>query len=146
MDTSSNTGARKVQLVATQDGLVIVAANDWSTFLGQHFKKIPNIKKFHHIRFSKNEQGIVNCREYLSSPVQAIFFLRNGITIPPVSGLLQKINPEGLREECWNYLYREQRQLWRPGMTWLHQFYKQWTLSTVWYLCRGDVSKFNPTL
>lgn len=73
VDTSSNTGAHKVQLVATQDGLVIVAAYDWSTFLG-HFKKIPNIKKFHHVRFSKNEQGIVNCQEYLSYPVQDIFF------------------------------------------------------------------------
>ena len=92
MDTSSNTGAHKVQLVATQDSLVIVATYDWSTFLGHHFKKIPNIKKFHHIRFSKNEQGIVNCREYLSYPVQDIFLLRNGIAIPPVSVRLQKIN------------------------------------------------------
>lgn len=100
MDTSSKTGAHKVQPVVTQDGLVIVATYDWSTFLGQHFKKIPNIKKFHHDRFSKNEQGIVNCREYLTSLVQATFVLRNGIAIPPVSGLLQKINPEGLTKEC----------------------------------------------
>ena len=51
------------------------------------------------------------------------FSLRNGVAIPPVSVLPQKINPEGLSEECRNYLYREIRQL--------HQFHGQWTLSAV---------------
>ena len=53
--TSSNTGVKKAQLVAYYDGRVIVPVYDYSTFLGQYFKKIPNIKKFHHFRFSKNE-------------------------------------------------------------------------------------------
>ena len=74
VNTSSKTGVHEAQLVATQHGQAIVAVYDWSTFLGQYFKKIPTIKKFHHVRFSKNEQGIVHCREYLSSPVQAIFY------------------------------------------------------------------------
>ena len=80
----------------------------WALRCQSYFKKILNIITFHHFRFSKNELGIVSCQEFLSSPEQAFFFLlRNGIAIPPVSVLPQKINPEGLSEECWNYLYHE---------------------------------------
>ena len=74
VDTSSNTGVNKAQLVATHDGRVIVPVYDWSTFLGQYFKKIPNIKKLHHFRFSNNEPGVVYCRAYSSSPEQSFFF------------------------------------------------------------------------
>ena len=42
--------------------------------------------------------------------------LKDGAVIPPVSVLLQKINPEGLSDECRNYLYREIRQFCKPGM------------------------------
>ena len=73
VETSSNTGVKKAQLVATHNGRVIVPVYDWSTFLGQYFKKLLNIKKFHHFRFSKDEPGVVYCREFLSSPEQAFF-------------------------------------------------------------------------
>ena len=73
VDTSSNTGVNKAQLVATQDGRVIVPVYDWSTLLGQYFKKLPNIKKFHHFHFSKDEPGIFYCREFLSS-LEKLFF------------------------------------------------------------------------
>ena len=46
VDTSSNTGVNKAQLVAMHDGRVIVSVYDWCTFLGQYFKKIANIKNF----------------------------------------------------------------------------------------------------
>ena len=51
VETSSNSGVNKAQLVGTHNGRVIVY--DWASFLGQYFKKMPNIKKFHHFRFSK---------------------------------------------------------------------------------------------
>ena len=117
MDTSSNTGAHKVQLVATQDGLVIVAAYDWSTFLGQHFKKIPNIKKFHHVRFSKNEQGIVNCQEYLSYPVQDIFFTKEWDCHPSSFSSTSKDQPRRFKRGMLKLLISEKRQLCKPGMT-----------------------------
>ena len=79
----------------------------WVLPCQSYFKKIPNIKKFHHFWFSKNELGIVYCQEFLPSPEQAIFLLRNSVAIPPVLVLPQKINPEGLSEERQNYLYRE---------------------------------------
>ena len=58
VDTSSNTGVNKAQLVATHDGCTIVPAYDWATFLGQYFNKIPNIKKFHHFCFSVEQPGV----------------------------------------------------------------------------------------
>lgn len=99
VDTSSNTGVNKAQLVSTHDGRVIVPVYDWCTFLGQYFKKIANIKKSHHFRFSKEEPGVVYCREYLTSPEQACVLLKDSAVIPPVSVLPHKINPEGLSDE-----------------------------------------------
>lgn len=52
VETSSNSGLNKVQLVGTHDGRIIVTVHDWASFLGQYFRKFPNIKKCHHFRFS----------------------------------------------------------------------------------------------
>ena len=115
VETSSNTGVNKAQLVSTHDGRVIVPVYDWCTFLGQYFKKITNIKKYQHFRFSKDEPSVVYCREYVTSPEQACVFFKDGAVIPPVSVLPQKINPEGLSDERRNYLHREIRQFCKPG-------------------------------
>ena len=55
-------------------------------FLDNTLKKIPHIKKFHHFRFSKNEPGIVYCKELLS-PEQAFQLLKDHAVIPPPSVL-----------------------------------------------------------
>ena len=102
-------------LVATHDDRILVPVYDWSSFLGQYFKKIPHNKKFHHFRFSKNEPGIVYCKELLSSPEQAFQLLKDHAVIPLASVLPQTINPEGLSEERRNYLFREIRQFCRSG-------------------------------
>jgi len=115
VDASSNAGVNKAQLVATHDDRILVPVYDWSSFLGQYFKKIPHIKKFHHFRFSKNEPGIVFCKELLSSPEQAFQLLKDHAVIPPNPVLPQTINPEGLSEERQNYLFREIRQFCRSG-------------------------------
>ena len=52
----------------THDGRSIVPVYDWATYLGQHFKKIAHIKKYHHFRFSKEKPGIVYCKECITSP------------------------------------------------------------------------------
>jgi len=53
VETSSSAGVNKAQIVATHDDRVIVPVYDWVSFLGEYFKKIPNLKKFHHFAFSK---------------------------------------------------------------------------------------------
>ena len=61
VDNSSSVGINKAQLVATHNGRVIVPVYDWASFLGRYFKKILNIKSFHHFRFSKKktENGLL---------------------------------------------------------------------------------------
>lgn len=115
VDKSSSTGVNKAQLTGTHDGHVIVPVYDWSSFLGQYFNKIVNIKKYHHFRFSKNEPGIVYCKEYAGSPEEAVVLLKNQAVIPPPTVLPSKITPEGLSEDRKRYLYREIRQFCRIG-------------------------------
>lgn len=82
VDTSSAVGINKVQIVGTHDGRVIVPVYDWVSFLGQYFKKLPNIKKFHYFTFSKESLGIVSYKESVYSPQQSFMLLRNPAVIP----------------------------------------------------------------
>ena len=68
VETSSNVGINKAQLVGTHDGRVLVPVYDWASFLEPYFKKIPNIKKYQHFRFSKDSPGMVFCKEFVTSP------------------------------------------------------------------------------
>lgn len=115
VDCSSTTGMNKAQLVGTHDGRVIVPAYEWSSFLGEYFNKLPNIKKYHHFRFSKDEPGRVYFKETRSSPEQSHMLLKNRVVLPPATVLPPKLNPEGLSEERKQYLYREIRQFCKPG-------------------------------
>lgn len=54
---SSTTGVNRAQLTGTHDGRVIVPVYNWGAFLEQYFVRVPNIKKYHHFRFSKDEPG-----------------------------------------------------------------------------------------
>ena len=71
VDFSSTIGVNKAQLVGKHDGKVIVPVYDWSNFLSHYFTKIPNIKSYHHFRFSKDEPGKVYFKEFNSSIEQS---------------------------------------------------------------------------
>ena len=53
VDGSSTSGVNKAQLVGTHNETNIVPAYNWSSFLANYFIKLPNIKNYHHFRFSK---------------------------------------------------------------------------------------------
>lgn len=67
VETSSSTRVNKAQLVGTHNGSVIVPVYDWISFLGQYFKKLPNITKFHHFRFSWENPEMVFYKEFVST-------------------------------------------------------------------------------
>ena len=115
VETSSTTGTNKAQLVGTHDGRVIVPVFDWVTFLGQYFKRFPNVKKVHHFRFTKDNPGMVYYREFSTSPEQSFMLLKNNVILPSSRTLPRVINPDGLSEERKAYLHREIRQFCRPG-------------------------------
>ena len=47
------------QVVCDEKGSVFVKSFDWSTYLAPHFKRITNLKNYHHFRFSSESPGIV---------------------------------------------------------------------------------------
>ena len=75
MVESSSTGVNKAQLVGTHDGTVIVPVYDWCSDLEQYFKRLPNIKSYHHFRFTKDEPGRVYFKDSDLSPEQSLMLL-----------------------------------------------------------------------
>ena len=106
MVESSTTGVNKSQLVGTHDGTVIVPVYDWASFNERFFKRLPNIKSYHHFRFSKDEPGKVYVKQSSSSPEESLMLLKNRTVLPPASQLPAKIDPTGLSQERKQYLYR----------------------------------------
>ena len=84
-------------------------------FLGQYFKKLPNITKFYHFHFSRENPGMVFYKEFVSSLEQPFMLLKGNVILPSPSTLPNEINLEGLTEQCKNYLYREIRQFCKTG-------------------------------
>ena len=85
------------------------------SFLGRYFNKIPNIKKYQHFRFSKDEPGMVYFKENKSSAEQYFMLLKDPTIVPPPAVLPARLNPEGLSNERKSYLYREIRQFCKYG-------------------------------
>ena len=98
MMESSNSGINKAQLMGMHDGTVIVPVYDWSSFLEQFFKKVPNIKKYHHFRFCKEEPGRVYFKELNPSAEQSLMLLKNPAILPMATRLPAKLNPVGLSQ------------------------------------------------
>ena len=115
VEASSTFGVNKAQLVGTHNGRIIVPVYDWSSFLDQYFNKVPQIKKQHHFRFSKDEPGKLYFKEFSTSPEQSLMLLKNRAILPPESVLPPKVIPGGLNQERKQYLFREIRQFCKPG-------------------------------
>ena len=49
------------RLVGTQEDQVLIPTYDWQTYLSPHFKKVPNIKRFHQFKFSAKHLREVIC-------------------------------------------------------------------------------------
>ena len=115
VEASSTLGVNKAQLVGTHDGRTIVPVYNWSSFLEQFFNKVPQIKKQHHFRFSKDEPGKLYFKEFSTSPERSLMLLKNRAILPPESVLPPKVIPGGLNQERKQYLFREIRQFCKPG-------------------------------
>ena len=75
---------------------------DWATYLGQYFKKMPNITKFHHFRFSRKELGVVYCKARIFEPEIKVSVLRKTNVLPQSSDLPPHIKPNGLDKDRKN--------------------------------------------
>ena len=116
MDTSSNSGGlNKAQLVGTHNGRIIVPVYDWAIFLGQYFRKLPNIKSFHHFSFSEQKSEMLYYKEFANSPERSFMLLKDQGVLPPSTTTPPVIEPNGLSEKHKQYLHHEIRQFCKPG-------------------------------
>ena len=75
------------QLCGTERGDVIVPTFDWTTFLGAFFRKVANIKKFHHFHFAEGSTT-VRLQEFVDGQFLQQSLARrkmsDDVTMPPV--------------------------------------------------------------
>ena len=107
--------ANVVELVGLHNGSVLIATYDWVAYLGQYFKKLPQIKSFYHFRFDKEHPGTVFCKRYWDSEEKAVNLLRNRNFLPEPGQLPDIVNPQGISRECADYLFKEIREFCRDG-------------------------------
>ena len=55
------------QLVGTQKGKEVVTTYDWAAFLGEHLRKVPRMKVYHHFTFLSTMPGAVVLKESTDS-------------------------------------------------------------------------------
>ena len=83
----------------------VVPTYDWASFLLPHCTKVPNIKRYHHFRFSSSSPGIVFAKEHTDTPEVELPLLRNNWG-PCRNELPPQIQPKGLSDERQWYLYK----------------------------------------
>ena len=99
VDVVNNSGyINHAQLVETQEGQVLIPTYDWQTYLSPHFKKIHNIKRFHHFKFSREHPGGVICKIYGDNK-ETKLDMHLDLWKPSISELPPLIQPQGLSHE-----------------------------------------------
>ena len=73
----------------------IVPTCDWPSFLLPHFRKIPNIKKYHYFHLSYSTPGTVCVREHADTPEVPLPILSDSWQ-PPQDELLPRMQLKGL--------------------------------------------------
>ena len=81
---------------------------DWKAFLSARFKPVPNISKYHHLRFSKEEPGCVFVKTGVEDQLKCKVNIRKA---EPLSDYERPfvIHPAGLSAERLQYLYKTVR-------------------------------------
>ena len=115
IESSSQTGVNVAKLCGLHDGTVHVPVYDWSAYLSPFFRKIPDIKKYHHFRFSSSYPGKFFLREHVDSPETEFKILFDTSVLPPASLPPVEIKAPGLSAERKNYLYKEIRPFCKHG-------------------------------
>lgn len=113
VDTSADVNV--AQLVGDQEGEPIVPVYDWASFLGSHFKSVPQLKRYHHFVFSAAKPGETEMREFSeSASVSFTMMIDNWHPLP--HQLPHRIIPAGLSSARQWYLYRQIREYCKEEM------------------------------
>ena len=103
------------EFVGLHNGTVLIPTYDWMSYLQTFFRKVPQLKTYHHFRFDGDFPGTVFCKQYWSSEEKALDLLKSEGNVPQPQLLPPIINPTGIIRERADYLYKEIREFCRPG-------------------------------
>ena len=101
--------------VGLHNGTVLIPTYDWMSYLQTFFRKVPQLKTYHHFRFDSDFPGTVFCKQYWLSEEKALDLLKSEGNVPQPQLLPPIINPTGIIRERADYLYKEIREFCRPG-------------------------------
>lgn len=97
------------KIVTCEDGSTKVPIYDWTSFFALHMRKVPGIKKLHHLRFESTKPGEVFVKEHCDTAEYQVSLLKTHWS--PSSSTLPEINPpKGLSTERQWYLYDQIRE------------------------------------
>ena len=92
------------ELVGREDGTIYIPMYSWSTFLAPHFRRVPQLKKYHHITISCEDPGAVGLKLAADGEEEHLQLLKDGWT-PHSADLPVVIPPPGLSRERQWYLH-----------------------------------------
>ena len=98
------------QLCSTQERMVVVPTYNWKSELSHHFKIIPQLKSYHHFRFSCEYPGSVFLKEHADTHETQLRLTKSSSWSPTASQLPPIVSPNGLPPERQWYLYEYIRE------------------------------------
>ena len=90
-----------------------IPSYDWASFLGERFRKVPQMKSYHHFFFSGRSLGSVVLKQFSDSDSSSFKMLIDNSWIPSPRALPPVISPSGLPCARQWYLYNEIREFCR---------------------------------
>ena len=104
------------QLVCTEDGTTVVPVFDWSSFFATRFRKLPGIKKIHHLRFPSSDPGVVYVKTHSDEEEVKFNLLKKSSQMSPdPSEYPERVQPKGLSAERQWYLFDQIREFCPEG-------------------------------
>ena len=112
---NSSADVNVAQLVGTQNGEILVPMYNWATYFQGHFRPIPQLKSYHHFKFSADHPHQVILQEFSDTPGSSFCLLADSQWQPNASDVPTVITPAGLSHGRKTYLYKQIREFCRPG-------------------------------
>ena len=82
-----------LQLVGTQEGEILVPTYNWAGMLGPYFRKLKNIKAYHHFQFVASTPGVLQLHLTADGQEQREMLLKPAVWSPDTSVLPDQILP-----------------------------------------------------
>lgn len=110
VELSTATGQNIPQLVRDNRDKIQVKFYQWTAFLGQFFRTIPNISTYHNFRASEGQRGDIELRQYSSSEKTCFNMLKSDADTSKLNTLPELTHIPGLDLVRQWYLYENIRQ------------------------------------